>query len=883
MLYRKNTILSQDGTATASPVALGDSVDATAEQYFGSVAVTRTTGIVGMDDPDPNLIAEIINENNLPIMVTSDSDAPGDTGTLRDAINQANSQSGVSTIEFANPLTGTTGNTISLQSDLPPVTNDLVIGTALINTNGHHGLQAASTHDVTETDYVASDSGPVTQTTSTDTTPVYLDTSGLMQVAPGPVAVDPVHITYGTALDNSQLHGIATDTSGASIPGTFTYAGTEAGTVLNAGNGQSEAVTFTPTDTTLSTTSTTVTVNVAQATPTITSVSSPVNITYGTALDNTKLSGTATVPGTFVYTSADGRVLHAGNGQHESITFIPTDTTDYTSASSTVTVNVAQTMPTVTVSPVNIGFGTALDNTQLSETATFTVGGNSVTVPGTFTYTSAAGTVLNGGSGQSEAVTFTPADTTDYTTVSSGLNVTVNVSTHATPTVAINPVNIAYGTALANSQLSGIAIITLGGNTVVVPGTFTYSTAAGSVLTAGNGQSEAVTFTPNDTTDYTTVSSNVIVSVAQATPTVGSVNAVNITYGTALANAQLSGTAMFTVGGNSVTVSGTFTYTSAAGSVLNARNGQSEAVTFTPTDTTDFTPASGTVTVNVAQATPTVGTVNTVNIIYGTALANSQLSGTVTFTVDGNPVSVPGMFTYTSAAGKVLSIGNGQSEAVTFTPNDTTDYKTASTTVTVNVAPYMPAVTVTDAGGIYNGLPFPATGTATGVAGFPRISAQPDVLRTISRRTRSASPDANPLAGAPSNAGSYVAVGSYAANGNYGVGAAKTSFTITPAATATAITSSANPAVYGQPITYTAAVTNTSGTTPAPVPAGAVQFVVDGTDDGSPVPLNASGQAVSAPVIFLNGASHSVQAVYIPSLHSVGRTNFRNTPATALH
>ena len=170
--------------------------------------------------------------------------------------------------------------------------------------------------------------------------------------------------------------------------------------------------------------------------------------------------------------------------------------------------NVAQATPTVTVNPVNIGFGTALDNTQLSGTATFTVGGNSVTVPGTFSYTSAeAGTVLNGGSGQSKAVTFTPADTTDYATVSSGLNVTVNVSTHATPTVAINPVNITYGTALDNSQLSGTAIFTLRGKIVVVPGTFTYTSTGRHRAERGNGQSEAVTFTPTDTTTYTTVSS----------------------------------------------------------------------------------------------------------------------------------------------------------------------------------------------------------------------------------------------------------------------------------------------------------------------------------------------------------------------------------------
>ena len=94
-----------------------------------------------------------------------------------------------------------------------------------------------------------------------------------------------------------------------------------------------------------------------------------------------------------------------------------------------------------------------------------------------------------------------------------------------------------------------------------------------------------------------------------------------------------------------------------------------------------------------------------------------------------------------------------------------------------------------------------------------------------------------------------------------------TSFTIAPAATATAITSSANPAVYGQPITYTATVTNTSGTTPtpAPVPVGSVQFDVDGgVNSGGQtvtVPLNASGQAV-LPDTFLSGASHTVQATY---------------------
>ena len=131
-LYRNN--LTQDSTSRLSPVALGDAVDAIAEQYFGSVQVTRTTGIVGMDDPDQNLINEIINENNPPIIVTSDSDAPGDTGTLRDAILLANSQPGLNTIEFAPNLTGRRETSSFCNRICPQVTNDLVVAGRLSST-----------------------------------------------------------------------------------------------------------------------------------------------------------------------------------------------------------------------------------------------------------------------------------------------------------------------------------------------------------------------------------------------------------------------------------------------------------------------------------------------------------------------------------------------------------------------------------------------------------------------------------------------------------------------------------------------------------------------------------------------------------------------------
>ncbi len=92
-------------------------------------------------------------------------------------------------------------------------------------------------------------------------------------------------------------------------------------------------------------------------------------------------------------------------------------------------------------------------------------------------------------------------------------------------------------------------------------------------------------------------------------------------------------------------------------------------------------------TFTVEQATPVIALNGPVNIPYGTPLANGQLSGTASWTVNGVAVTVPGTFGYTTAAGTILNSGNGQSESVTFTPAPAyrNDYATATTTVMVNV------------------------------------------------------------------------------------------------------------------------------------------------------------------------------------------------------
>ena len=255
---------------------------------------------------------------------------------------------------------------------------------------------------------------------------------------------------------------------------------------------------------------------ITQATPTIT-WATPAAITYGTALSATQLNASSTVAGSFTYSPAAGTVLTAG-AQALTVTFTPTDATDYTTASASVTLTVNKATPAITwATPAAITYGTALSATQLDASST---------VAGSFSYSPAAGTVLTAGA-QALTVTFTPTDTTDYTAATATVTLTVN---KATPTISwATPAAITYGTTLSATQLDASS---------TVAGSFTYSPAAGTVLTAG-AHTLTVTLTPTDTTDYTTATTTVTLTVNQATPTISWATPSAITYGTALSATQL--------------------------------------------------------------------------------------------------------------------------------------------------------------------------------------------------------------------------------------------------------------------------------------------------------------------------------------------------------
>jgi hypothetical protein len=112
-----------------------------------------------------------------------------------------------------------------------------------------------------------------------------------------------------------------------------------------------------------------------------------------------------------------------------------------------------------------------------------------------------------------------------------------------------SPSSIVYGTALSGAQLNA---------TTNAPGSFAYSPAAGSILSAGT-HSLTVTFT-SSSGNYTGASSTVDIVVGKVTPVITWANPAGITYGTALSATQLNASA---------NVAGTFAYSPAAGAVIS--------------------------------------------------------------------------------------------------------------------------------------------------------------------------------------------------------------------------------------------------------------------------------------------------------------------------
>jgi hypothetical protein len=154
-----------------------------------------------------------------------------------------------------------------------------------------------------------------------------------------------------------------------------------------------------------------------------------------------------------------------------------------------------------------------------------------------------------------------------------------------TPTITWStPTAITYGTALSAAQLDASANY---------PGTFIYSPASGAILAAGT-QALMATYTPSNSSNVSSATATNSLTVNKATPTITWSAPVQVLIGTALSGTQLNATG---------SVVGSFVYSPAAGTVMNTAGVSTLSATFTPSDTSNYSPATASVSLSVASMT----------------------------------------------------------------------------------------------------------------------------------------------------------------------------------------------------------------------------------------------------------------------------------------
>lgn len=282
-----------------------------------------------------------------------------------------------------------------------------------------------------------------------------------------------------------------------------------------------------------------------------------------------------------------------------------------------------------------------------------------------------------------------------------------------------------------------------------------------------------------------------------------------------------------------------------------------------------------------ATGTGTISPVGTTTVNYNASqvytLTPDSGSALTSLVVDGTPVSLPSGNTYTfsnvtanhtiaanfsSNVGVSTPVLTAQTNSAVTIPVNTTDVTgrnvisadfTFSYDATV-LSPLPADISVTAGSVPPSGVDAPLITVNTNTAGTIIVSAfssQPwtgaGPIVNIGMKTIGAVGTTTPLT---LSAFSYN-------GGTVTTDVTSGSLTITSTATTTTVTSSENPSIYGTPVTFTAAV--------SPIPTGGtVQFVIDGANAGSPVPVNTLTGTATFTTSSLNvpASPHSVVANY---------------------
>ena len=326
-------------------------------------------------------------------------------------------------------------------------------------------------------------------------------------------------------------------------------------------------------------------------------------------------------------------------------------------------------------------------------------------------------------------------------------------------------------------------------------------------------------------------------------------------------------------------------------SLTSTTAGSPKTLTATYSGDTNFNGSSGTQTHNVNKVDATTSVSSSQNpSVFGQSVtftatvtaAGAQPTGTVQFVVDGGNFGLAVALTAGSAtSGSTSSLTvAGSPHSVTATYSGDGNYNTGTSGTLaggqkVNKADTTTAITnptdlaiATVVGQSYTvkwsvSVTGPGSGTPTGtvtVAGgsgcsAPVASGQCDVVSTT--------------------AGAKTLTATYGGDANFNASPAsgEVGHQVNPASTTTSVSSSANPSVFGQSVTFTATVAAVAPG--AGTPTGSVQFRADGVPIGAPVPLSGGSANVSKSDLTVAGSAHAITAEY-----SNSDGNFNNSTGT---
>lgn len=337
--------------------------------------------------------------------------------------------------------------------------------------------------------------------------------------------------------------------------------------------------------------------------------------------------------------------------------------------------------------------------------------------------------------------------------------------TQVTPTITwANPASISYGTHLSGTQLNA---------TASVAGSFSYNPVAGSVLSAGP-HALSVSFTPSDTTDYTTATATVDLTITPIALTI-TAGSPTMTYGGVLPTITPSYSG-FISGDNPSSLTTQPTCTTIA---TSASNVGSYPTSCTGAVDTNYIISYKPGTLTVTPAVLTVAA-NKLTFAYGGGDGDNDADSTtnpLTYTITG---FAPGQTAATDLTGKPSETSNtpegGPVGSYTITmaagslklnPAYSSDYTISYVSAPLTIVPAVLTVTATSQSNVYGGVDadncgHPERHLAYTITGFAYNQKQNQVL--------DGSPTESTMATVKSNVGSYlisISQGSLSLNRNY--------------------------------------------------------------------------------------------------------------------